>query len=740
MRLRLALVSVLLIVTACHGSDGKNNADLTVGGDAGGPALDLSAGPDVAGGDLAEADLVPPPPDMFLPPSTCNFPPITGDRNVTFDLHTVTVSGAINLDGVTMPDNTQDKPRGAIMFYNLASRSSASADLTATGAATYSLTMFPGTYDVYLTSYSASDQNVLPPAQSMRLATGVVVGATQTNDFNAATATLSGTITVDGAAMPDTANDARADIVLSYSDGFAGTTTTISLPPTGPAAYSQKVFAGHYTMALAPTYDTGPIPYLGVSLGSVTALGPTTHDVALTTATVSGEITVGDAVMADDTVSRGGVYFVSGSNTFFVDVGAAGPATYSAKIWSGTYDVLLLGAGGKQKVLPSSSGTLLQGKLAVSGTMTKTYNVDVFTVSGTVTANGDPVADDTAERGRIAFTDANLNTTTFSLGKTGDATYSGLLFAGTYEVSVGGVFGAEVAIPKQSTTLETGVAISADRAKDYDMTIVTLDGEVKINGATMPDDTYERGQIAFRSRTGMLSYQFPSTGPASYTLSLFAGTYTVILSGNNVQTTIPEGSVIMAKNVAVAASGTHSYDVAVSTLHASINVNGAPLADDSVNRGFLSYDAFMAGTTSSKSLGQTGATVDVPLYHGSYDLFIGGAPKATALPNTGTTLARGCVDATGCDKWRGDLSGTWELANYIYFGDLALSQTGAQVTGDIDYFTKLPRHVTLGAGSSDGNNVSLADACPLIGTVDTGCFMHGVVGGGCQPREWSASR
>jgi hypothetical protein len=87
-------------------------------------------------------------------------------------LKTVKVSGALTMNGAPMPDNTLSPSyrRGTIVLTNRDTGTTASISAGPTGAS-YTGTLFAGTYDVDFTGYDEGYQNVVP-SQRARLRRG----------------------------------------------------------------------------------------------------------------------------------------------------------------------------------------------------------------------------------------------------------------------------------------------------------------------------------------------------------------------------------------------------------------------------------------------------------------------------------------------------------------------------------------------------------------------------------------
>ena len=98
-----------------------------------------------------------------------------------------------------------------------------------------------------------------------------------------------------------------------------------------------------------------------------------------------------------------------------------------------------------------------------------------------------------------------------------------------------------------------GVPLTQSGNLNLDVQSVSVSGQVRVNGQTMPDETTSRGTLLFTNEFGSVnSVNFSSTGQANYAITLVEDTYDILWNGNeslcNGSTDVPcnDGTVVSA--------------------------------------------------------------------------------------------------------------------------------------------------------------------------------------------------
>jgi hypothetical protein len=593
------------------------------------------------------------------------------DRTLDYDVRSITVSGTLTLAGAQVPDSASLASRGAISFTELTSGSTASFALAATGPATYSVQLFPGTYSVRLSTPANAKLNGLPPGGLTQLAAAVALGTDQTLNYDVRSVTISGTLTAGGAPIPDSPSLTSRG-TLTFTDQTTSATVSTTLAPTGPATYSVQLFPGTYSILFSTPANAnlkglppGAATVLGASVGINTSQ-TLDYDLTFKFFTVSGTLTLGSAQIPDSPslTSRGTISFITaGGGAISTSLSPTGPASYSVQLSPGTYSVRLsTPANANLKGLPPGGLTQLAAGVGVNADQTLDYDVRAVAIAGTLTFAGAQIPDSPslATRGTLTFTDqVSFGTVSTTLGPTGPASYAVQLFAGSYSILFSTPANANLKglPPGASTFLTAGVNLETNQTLDYDVSFpqgLTVSGTLTLAGAQIPDSSSltSRGTLSFISQGGgTVSTTIGPTGPATYTVQLPPDTYAVRFStpANANLKGLPQGGLTqLAAAVDINANQTRDFDLQSVTVSGQLTLAGAQVPDSPslTSRGTITFVDLVSSGSYSSSLGPTGpATYTVQLFPGSYSVSLSTPANANlkGLPPGATTI----LD-TGC--------------------------------------------------------------------------------------------
>ncbi len=454
---------------------------------------------------------------------------LTISGSLDFDVKTIQVSGKLTKNGVTVPDGAY---RGYLVFENKQGGSRSMPSFKDTGEATYQGEVFAGTYDVrYQNSSSCSDRSALP-CQSIVIQEGVNLNLSGSLDFNVKTVNLSGRVTKNGATVPDGAN--RGYLSYELKQGSARTMPTFK--DTGEATYQGEVFVGTYDVVYRNSYYCsagGVLPCGNLRLKSglaVTTSGALDFD--LKTVQVSGKLTKNGAAVPSGS-NRGNLRFEQsdGNSISMQGFKDSGDATYQGEVFAGNYDVVFEPSYycSTSSPLPCQRLRLRKGvTLNTSGSLD--LDAKTVSVSGKLTKNGQTVPDG-SNRGYLTFAHQDGGSMSMPAFKdTGEATYQGEIFAGTYAVSYLPSYycGMASPLPCQSAQLRQDVPLTVSGALDFDAKTVSVSGKLTKNGAAIGDNP-NRGSLTFTEKSGSSRTMpsFKDTGEATYQGELFAGAYSI---------------------------------------------------------------------------------------------------------------------------------------------------------------------------------------------------------------------
>jgi hypothetical protein len=633
----LVVVAALAVATAsCSGGKGGSGAAGTGGGGAGTGGAGGGAG---AGG-----------------APTCGGFAISQDGVLDVDLRAVSVTGAVTLAGAALPGETAS--RGGLLFQSTTdATATATADLGSTGTGSYALRLPPGTYDVSFTPNAtacAFAAATAMPCAGGFLKRAVAISADGVLDLDVPVVTVSGKVTLAGVQPPDT-NRGQGGLVFALAGGASG--ASVQLASTGAMTYQTTLLPGHYDVTFAgdvsgcatatpPALPCGSGPLRqGVDISSSGVL-----DLDVPAVHVSGAVTVNGAALPAAAAARGSLAFSSAAGNVAVATqpfGSTGAASYAVTLLPGRYDVVFVAnpalcSGTATPDMPCLGGTIQAARdLSTDGVL----DVDIpsIAVTGAITVNGAPLTDATSDRGSLLFARAQGGGGNApGLGATGAGAYRVRLLTGTYDVSyvppatlcqaTGG--GTPPGVPCTTGAVVRGVALTSDGVLDGDLKRIAVTGTVTVRGAAMPSASASRGALTFSAGgAAALTASFGSTGPASYAISLWPGSYDVGLVANaglcGATLAAPPVPCVGGRLRAAAGlqtDGVLDVDIAAVTISGAVTVNGAALSAETSERGSLSFTRAAAESASTASsvaldLGSTGAfSYAVTLTSGDYVL------------------------------------------------------------------------------------------------------------------------
>jgi hypothetical protein len=488
-------------------------------------------------------------------------------KTLDYDLSTITITGAVTLNGKQLADNGQSttQQRGYLRFHRADAASSISAALGNKGAASYSLRVYKGLYRVTLEPRGASYQDVLP-ALTIVLKDSLDLQKSATWNFDPKTVTVTGKVELDGKPLADNgASSTQQRGYLRFIRADSASSLSVALGNKGAATYSVVLFAGTHGVTLEPrgsSYQDVLPPYVLPLAQSVAINTNTTLDYAPQTVQVTGAVTKNGKAMPDNgqstTQQRGYLRFSlrGAGSSLPVALGNKGAASYTARIFRGRYDVQLEPRSASyQDALPPYQTVLARDvNLTASASAAKSFDAKTAQISGVVTKNGVVMPDNgqstTQQRGYLRFIDFSSGSTySVALGNKGAAAYATELYLGLHGVELEPRSSSyQDALPPITTILADAYDVTAGPLKkDFDAQTVQVDGELKLDGKPLADNTQsttqQRGYLRFVSRRASATLATPlgNKGAASYAIELFAGSYDVDLDprGSSYQDVLP---------------------------------------------------------------------------------------------------------------------------------------------------------------------------------------------------------
>lgn len=560
------------------------------------------------------------------------------DGVLDLDLQAVQIAGAVTLNGAALP--TETLSRGYIEFVDAENATRAAFDLGASGPGAYALTLPPGKYAIHFAPSLTLCTDPTTAASLMPCGSGTLVPELDVQadgvlDLDIPAVYVSGAVTLNGAAFP-AENEDRGAVLFTGADEVS--VISRGLGGSGPASYSVGLLPGQYDIVFAgnPLLCQGTAPSSvpcnsGLLQSNFTAVtGVLNLDVSAVT--LSGAVTLAGAALPTETLGRGAISFTKEDSTIISrDLGTTGPGAYAVTVLPGVYDVGFAGNpelchSGAAPQVPCNSG-VVHAATQFNADGVLDVNVTAVTISGPVTLNDAVFPAQATERGAIFFENEQGSASSASLGMTGAAAYQVTLLPGTYDVSYQPGLECDSAslAPCNGGELVGAQAFAASGVLDLNVPSVHVSGAVTVNGATPTDHTLPRGQLVFVSADGTAARttEFSATGPISYGISLFPGSYSVGFGANpascgagSVPSTPCVGGPLLGAT-SFTADGVLDIDIPSIFVSGAVTLRGGTLPTETQSRGAISFtlledaddaDLLLAGSGSSADLGMTGAS------------------------------------------------------------------------------------------------------------------------------------
>jgi len=554
---------------------------------------------------------------------------LQADGVLDLDLQAVQVAGAVTLNGSALP--TETVSRGHIAFVGTEGQTQGSFDLGSTGAGAYTLTLPPGSYEVYFWGNPAvctESASPLMPCGAGRLMPDVELQADGVLDLDIPAVYLSGAVTLNQAPFPAETLE-RGAIQFIRTDTVGALVTSRSLGLSGAASYSVALLPGQYDLGFVgnPVLCQGTTPSAVpcnsgiVQSGIDVATG--VLDVDVSAVRVTGAVTLAGSALPTEALGRGAVSFTQQDSVVVSgDLGLSGAGAYAVTLLPGVYDVgfagnPLLCSSGTASQVPCNSGVLLPAtQLNADGVLD--VNLTAATISGAVTLNDAAFPAQVTERGAIRFENEESYAVSASFGVSGAASYQVTLLPGTYGVHYQANFECDATslAPCNSGELLGAQSFAASGVLDLNVPSVQISGAVTVNGVTAADHALPRGQLAFVANEGQgaITAPFTATGPASYTISLFPGSYSVqfvgnsALCGNGTVPQIPCMSGPLLPSTSFMADGVLDIDVPSRTITGAVTLEGAALPSEAESRGSIAFTLLDSEAGDSALAGDLGAS------------------------------------------------------------------------------------------------------------------------------------
>ncbi len=448
------------------------------------------------------------------------------------DAPVTTLSGEVKANGASLP--AASASRGVIRFSDGDGNGPGFA-LPASGPATYSLKLYPGTHSVTVSNSAGCAAGPLPCQSRRALEAVQVVPSPASLDVDLPVVSLSGQVRANGTALGSSGHGGVRG-ALTFKEGTGG--VLVPLGTSGPATFQGLLlYAGEYDVVVSNDTDCvdGPLPCGSTPYARAVPLKSSgSYEVDLRVVRITGEVTANKARLGDSPTgaSRGQLTFDGPISTGVV-LPASGPATFGIALYPGVYDVVFAnGTGDCPRGPTPCQSRVLERKRSLSVSGALALDLPVVELSGQVRVDGALApSSNGAPRGRLRFEQEDAGDVAVALGSSGPAQYQVRLFPGAYAVRFENLAdcAAGSAFPCQSaTTLQSALSVTSTGALDFDVRTVTLSGVVRLDGAPLGASAngVSRGAVRFgEARGGSAQAALTASGPASYTVRVVKGSY-----------------------------------------------------------------------------------------------------------------------------------------------------------------------------------------------------------------------
>lgn len=456
---------------------------------------------------------------------------LTSSGAVPLDLKSVTISGRVTLDGGELPSGADGS--GSLVFKNAAGEADTSVNSAPLSG--YRMVLLPGTYTVeWKPRFGRCEAGQGLPCIGGPLRKDLNVQSSGAVSFDLQTTRVSGQVTVAGS--PVSGPEQGLGEVSFALQGGGTVTTAASASGKGLAAYSLTLLKGTYDLSFAPAGGndcTKQVPCVSGPLQQGVPLTSSgTVNVDVPAISVRGAVTFGGKSAGE--FENGTLVFTlaSGGSVTTRGTGPRRLGSYALRVLPGRYAVSFRGGPGCNTgpaVTPCNGGVLTTG-IVLTTDGTADFDVPVVSISGQITVNGAMPA---ASPGQVSFSlrSPDGSSDPGSVGSVGLGSYAVRLLKGSYDIDYLPSLGACPAagdVPCVGGRLQSAVMLSSAGTVNLDIPMITVSGQVTLNGRPLPDSSGERGQLRFGASGGEGGSEFfGSTGAGSYKVRLIPGSYVV---------------------------------------------------------------------------------------------------------------------------------------------------------------------------------------------------------------------
>ncbi|MFU8805312.1 MAG: hypothetical protein ACNA8W_15985, partial [Bradymonadaceae bacterium] len=277
---------------------------------------------------------------------------LVGDETLDVDLPTVDIHGEVTINGATMADHAES--RGSLYFRGDGGRTNGlrMGEDGRTGPATYAITLLAGEYTAWWGPGAQHCQSpgTVAPCMEAPISDPLNLTSSGTRDLPVSMVSVTGTLSLDGRPLPETAIDPGRLSLVRVDDG--GRRYSFHLDAGGQGAYTiTALLPGVYDVHWHPASalcDSTKFSALPCNSGpiarglEVQGSGDLVMDRDMSRIVISGDVKFGGESMPTTTEDRGDLVFelADGESTTIVALGQDNSTAFEVSLLPGDYRII----------------------------------------------------------------------------------------------------------------------------------------------------------------------------------------------------------------------------------------------------------------------------------------------------------------------------------------------------------------------------------------------------------------
>jgi hypothetical protein len=444
------------------------------------------------------------------------------------------------------------------------------------------------------------------------------------HDIDIRAAIVTGSVTINGAPLLDSTNYGQINLYSPMRD--LGTIYPVAFTYTG--SYAVRVVPGSYDVTYWGHRSAGLLapqnPAVIVGSLVVADPGPSTADIDIRSAVLSGSVTINGSVLG--TASDYGTIHLRDANGVDLTIGDTITGSFMTAVVPGNYDIWYqLGPGGR--LLPINRQIKIASVVVADpGPTTETIDMESVVVTGSITING--LVSSATDYGFVGFKNP---TDAIFFASTADGSYSIHIVPGNYDVYYSAYSPPGVTSPRNKF-VKVGSAVIAypgPTIANIDVRSVPVTVSATFNGVA--GSASDDGQLSLRGQDGdNFPVGYTHEGPS--TIHVVPGSYEIWYQGAQSSGLAPFNLSLKVGSVVVADPGptTVTVDIRSAPLTLSATINGVP-AGSATDYGNLELHS---GPEDIVYMGKTfGGPYTHSVVPGTYDVYYAGFSMAgTPVP------------------------------------------------------------------------------------------------------------